>query len=111
MSGKYILNGHKPIPCDDIIKWGKWFETGERTVAKDTIDNILISTVFLGLDHSFGNRGLLDKPVLFETMIFGGEHDQYQDRYTSWEDAKKGHQKALKLVKKSISGQPDEAKK
>jgi len=31
-------------------------------------------------------------------MIFGGEHDQYQERYTSYEDALKGHQTALNLV-------------
>jgi DNA-binding LacI/PurR family transcriptional regulator len=34
-----------------------------------------------------------------ETMIFGGEHDQYQERYTSYEDAVKGHQIALNLIK------------
>jgi hypothetical protein len=33
-------------------------------------------------------------------MIFGGEHDQYQDRYTSHEDALEGHQTALTLITK-----------
>jgi hypothetical protein len=33
-------------------------------------------------------------------MIFGGEHDQYQDRYTSVEDALEGHQTALTLITK-----------
>jgi hypothetical protein len=51
--------------------------------------------VFLGLDHAWDS----DIPVLWETMIFGGEHDQYQERYTSYEDALKGHQTALNLVK------------
>jgi hypothetical protein len=31
-------------------------------------------------------------------MIFGGEHDQYQERYTSYEDALEGHKIALNLV-------------
>jgi DNA-binding LacI/PurR family transcriptional regulator len=33
-------------------------------------------------------------------MIFGGEHDQYQERYTSYEDALEGHKIALNLVNK-----------
>jgi hypothetical protein len=33
-------------------------------------------------------------------MIFGGEHDQYQERYSSYEDALEGHQVALNLVNK-----------
>jgi hypothetical protein len=33
-------------------------------------------------------------------MIFGGENDQYQERYTSYEDALEGHQKALTLITK-----------
>lgn len=53
-----------------------------------TIGDIYVSTVFLGLDHSFGSFGEC-KPVLFETMIFGGEHDQYQE----------GHKRALEMVK------------
>jgi hypothetical protein len=31
-------------------------------------------------------------------MIFGGEHDEYQARYTTYEDALEGHQEALNLV-------------
>lgn len=30
-------------------------------------------------------------PILFETMIFGGEHDQYQERCSTWEQARKAH--------------------
>jgi len=35
---------------------------------------------------------------LFETMIFGGEHDQYQVRYSTWDDALNGHQFAVNLA-------------
>ena len=32
MSDKYILEGKKAIPCDDLIKWGKsfWKDTQSR---------------------------------------------------------------------------------
>ena len=31
---------------------------------------------------------------------FGGEHDQYQERYCTWDEAEKGHQIACELVNK-----------
>ena len=62
-------------------------------------DDIRVSTVFLGFDHAWiGQPG----PVLWETMIFGGEHDQYQERYTSHEDALAGHERAVELAKSSL---------
>ncbi len=96
MSGKYILDGHKLIPCDDLIKWANWFEKANRHVAKTQItDDIDMSTVFLGLDHSFGG----DKPMLFETMVFGGKLDQEMERYSTWEEAEKGHWEWVKKAK------------
>jgi len=99
MSRWYILNNNnKPIPAS-ITEAGDWLEEGSdrRTVKRDEVGDILVSTVFLGLDHSWTPGG---KPVLWETMIFGGEHDQYQDRYTSHKDALEGHKKALTLITK-----------
>jgi hypothetical protein len=99
MSRWYILNNNnKPIPAS-IIEAADWLEEGSdrRTVKRDEIGDITVSTVFLGLDHSWTPGG---KPVLWETMIFGGEHDQYQERYTSHKDALEGHKKALELVNK-----------
>ena len=95
MTDKYTLDGQKPVECPDLMKWGTWMETAERRVAKTVIsDEVNVSTVFLGLDHSFGEGS----PLLFETMIFGGEHDQYQDRYETWEQAEAGHEKAVRLA-------------
>jgi hypothetical protein len=61
---------------------------------------ITVSTVFLGIDHRF-DLSPGTKPILWETMIFGGKHDQYQQRYTSEADAKNGHIVAVLLVLKS----------
>ena len=96
MSDKYILKGHEVVPVEDVLEWGEWFETANRVVAKDEINGARVSTVFLGLDHSFGGN----KPLLFETMIFGGEHDDYQERYTTWEEAEAGHKKAVEMIAK-----------
>lgn len=91
----YILNGKEPVLEPDLMKFGKWFETADRVVKQTQLpDNVKVSTVFLGIDHGFGS----DKPVLFETMVFGGEHDQYQDRYSTWDEAEAGHQKAIEMI-------------
>ena len=98
MNDKYILDKQgNPKVEPDLMKWAKWFETAERHIGNDIIGKVEISTVFLGLDHSFGKG----KPLLYETMIFGGKHDGYQERYFTKEEALKGHEKALKLVKRS----------
>jgi hypothetical protein len=78
MSDKYILDENdNPIPEPDLMKWAKSFQKGSRLVAKDEIGDVLISTVFLGLDHNFGQSG---PPILWETIVFGGAHDQDCDR-------------------------------
>lgn len=94
ITGKYILVGKEPVPEPNLLKWGKWLETANRKVRQDEIDGVIISTVFLGLDHSFGG----ELPLLFETMIFGGEHDGYQTRASSWDEAVGQHLEAKKLV-------------
>lgn len=91
---KYILKDKKIIPVD-LMTWAKWFETVERHIGNDYIGKIQVSTVFLGIDHNFGEG----EPLLFETMIFGGKYDDYQERYSTYEEAEKGHKKAIKLVK------------
>jgi len=95
-SGKYILKGHLPVEEHDLMKWARWFETAKRRVAFTQIKKVDISTVFLGMDYNFIGEG---EPVLFETMIFGGKYNEYQQRYSTWEEAENGHKEAVNLVK------------
>lgn len=90
----YILNGKIPVLEPDIMEWAKWYSTANRHVKNDMLPgDIHVSTVFLGIDHGYNGEVLL-----FETMIFGGEHDHYQERYATWEEAEAGHQRAIELV-------------
>lgn len=93
MSDYYILLGKTQVPVE-CIEWAKWFEKADRTVANTEKNDVRVSTVFLGLDHSFGDG----PPLIFETMIFDGEHDGYQQRYSTWEDAEEGHKEACTLA-------------
>src|ERR1700761_9340630 len=75
----YIIDDNgRPIPEPDLLKWAAWFETYDRSVAHDVIEGVRISTVFLGLDHGWLSNDEGAAPILWETMIFGGEHDLYQ---------------------------------
>jgi hypothetical protein len=95
MMGLYILDGKTPVPCFDITKW-RSLSKNDKLVGLYKFGEVVVSTVFLGMDHSF-NGGT---PVLFETMIFGGEYDQFQERYCTWDEAEEGHKVACELVSK-----------
>ncbi len=99
-NGRAILEGKTVKPIDELLDWARTFEKMDRTVKRDKVGDARISTVFLGLDHGWG-----DKPLWFETMIFGApEHDDYQERYETWDEAEAGHAKALALVKSGRGG-------
>ena len=97
MSYYYILDGRRPVAVDSVIEWAKWREGTSTRVGEDFIGEARVSTVFLGINHAYGD----EQPVLFETMIFGGDHDGYCRRYHTWEGAEGGHRR---LVEKLRSG-------
>ena len=93
MNRTYILDGHQTIPCD-MATWALWFTKADRIVAVTKQNDITVSTVFLGLDHSFGSG----RPLLFETLVFGGKHDGDMERYSTWEEAEIGHKQMCEKI-------------
>lgn len=102
MTDKYKLDGHTPVPVENILEWSQWFETADRHVAEDEIGNARVSTVFLGLDHQWGGG----PPLLFETMVFDGPLDGEQVRYGTWEQAEAGHRKMVNRVREAANDIP-----
>lgn len=98
MADKYILNGKTPVRCDDLKTWAIQYGESDRYVAQDMIGDARVSTIFLGIDHGYGGR-----PLLFETMIFGGPHDQFQDRCSTWDEAEKMHDQAVALARSALN--------
>lgn len=110
---RYTLDeNNKPVAAVDLHQWAEWFEKSNRVVRRTIIkitqpttqpttqlslfvEDITVSTVFLGLDHSFGRHG---PPVLWETLVFGGPNADDMERYASMEEAVLGHFRMVETV-------------
>ena len=98
MSDTYILEGRIPVPAD-LCTWAQWYETATRHVADTWVTpNVRVSTVFLGLDHQWGDG----PPLLFETMVFHAGDGQKQWRWSTWHEAEQGHEAAVVLVRDAL---------
>lgn len=90
----WILRGHEPVPTDDMLAWGVFFENIDNRRVAETIipPGVRVSTVFLGIDHNFKAHG---PPILFETMVFDDrsapEIEEMQRRYATWDEAVASH--------------------
>jgi hypothetical protein len=96
MGRHYILDESKTPVAVDLMAWVSFIDRDRNRVALDERGDVTVSTVFLGLDHSFTPGD--GPPVLWETMIFGGEHAGYQERYTSHVGAVEGHARAVAMA-------------
>lgn len=77
-----------------------------RILAQTTVGGYLVSTVWLGFDHSLG-RGAR-APVIFETMVFDQAGDEAEQprvhvldcrRYCTEVEARAGHEEMVTLVR------------
>ena len=92
----YKLDGHRAVPCESLMEWSVWMATGDRRVAETWIDDVRISTVFLGLDH---NHVPGADPHLFETVVFVDGVTHEMRRYFIWEEAEAGHAEMTELIR------------
>ena len=90
-----------------VEEWSRSF-TRNRCVGlhgiKSTRDpkiEISVSTVWLGLDHSFGGG----PPLIFETMVFGLDSgNEPMDRYSTFSEAQVAHIKIVTDIVHSTRG-------
>lgn len=98
LKGWYKLDKDKNVIPIEVIE-DIHLDRKDVIVKQDSLsETIMVSTVFLGLDHRMD--GIEGPPVVFETMVFGGDFDQEQERYCTYEEAKKGHERWVADVKK-----------
>jgi hypothetical protein len=93
------LVGKEVVPCS-FEEWGIMFMGKERLLWQEAHQNHFISTVFLGMDHSFLNG----PPLWFESMVFCQDGhkcmwDTHCERYTTYDQAQRGHRLLMEKVK------------
>jgi hypothetical protein len=92
----YILDAdRRPVNVPNDETWFMWFGTYERHVAVTHVGVAIISTVFVGIDRSYGSA---PHPLVFETRIFGGEHDGWEELSASWSEAELVHAEAIAMM-------------
>ena len=112
----YIYKGDfEPVPVDGALDQ-RWLDLVEdyalRVVERNRLSHhgstIIVSTVFLCIDHGFSRS---NQPVLFETMVFGGEEQDddlsimgTQCRYRDVRAARLGHFEILEKLIQAFSG-------
>ena len=88
-----------PISAEEFFN-----NTFDNKLFRTAKGGIIISTIFLGIDHSYGSGEI----TLFQSMVFGvvdDMEDEIQQRYSTYDAAKLGHQR---LVDEYIDTEPEE---
>lgn len=89
-----------PEGDEGLLEWARDFEDMKlrRVALSRTIYGEKLSTVWLGIDHSFPMPGHLPHPLYFETMLFTTAHrHDLQWRYATEAEAHAGHRRAYWL--------------
>ncbi len=91
----YKLVGKKPVPCP-IAEWITFMKSAaNRIIEQKQIGNLLVSTIFTGMDRHFGNG----EKQLFETTIMGIVGDlQPCWRSATWNQAIRKHRRLVLLL-------------
>ena len=96
-----MINRYYILNKDKTTREAKDFEEFDsnmkenQIVKKTEIGKILISTVFLGVNHNYSGG----EPILFETMIFNDDTEyEYQERYSTYQKALEGHKKCCQMI-------------
>jgi hypothetical protein len=85
---------HQPYAVE-VEEWTKKFNEEMARVAYTVVNDVEVSTIFLGIATAHENA------PMFETMVFGGTLDMYQVRYHTWAEAQDGHNKMVRAVEES----------
>lgn len=95
MNDYYILDNKTVKKIQDVQTWASWYETADKRVKLDCIGNCKISTIFLGRNYRWFDNG---RPLLFETVVFGGKLNQNQWRCSTWNEAIIQHEAVCEKV-------------
>ena len=92
----YLLNPDHTVSTTNYM-YESFQPIEERRVAREEVGDVEVSTVFLSHDHNWTGEG---DPILFETMVFGGEWDGMCDRYHTYDQALAGHRSIVEKIER-----------
>lgn len=89
----YYDRDGSPLTRDE---WARKFTYEYKRVELTELgDGVVVSTVWLGMNHNWGEGA----PLIFETLVMGGEFDEWMDRYATEEDARRGHAEVVAAIR------------
>lgn len=93
----FVLKDRVPCPVslDEYEAHEKNQGEGWRQVCRSIMPECEVSTVFLPIDHGM----YTGSPLFFETMVFGGEYDLYQERCSTYKQALVMHSRVCEMVR------------
>jgi hypothetical protein len=89
-------------------EWSELFEARTEVIQtqleswchkRTKVGDVEVSTVWLGLDHRFGDDG---PPIIWETMTFGGDRDGDQYRYATRGEAFDHHEVLVRELRACV---------
>jgi hypothetical protein len=98
--GIYYDRDGKPITLE---RWAELRHQDQdyQRIAEDTVGDYWVSTVWLGINHQFGNG----PPLIFETMVFAEDGRALEGecwRYSTEQQAAAGHREVVTMVRHEL---------
>lgn len=85
----------------ELAEWSRLVEDDKykRVLLTDIDHGIVVSTVWLGMNHNWLGEG---PPLIFETMVFGGEYDSHMIRTSTIKEARAAHKEVVSTLRKGL---------
>ena len=106
MFKRYVLKNYQVIEVTPE-EWAEWMADNSPVIAETMVDDLQVSTIFLGLDNRVFQ--FFGEPILFETKVLDlsktnevlkmgiGVHPVVLTQtYTTWENARLGHSEIVR---------------
>ena len=112
--GLYKLDENgEPVKCSTVEEWGEFMGDKDRIIKQTRFEGgTLVSTVFLGMDHSFGMVLYPDPctPILWETAVFpkGDWIEETMLRFTTKARAIAAHDELVMEIQERLAPSKDE---
>lgn len=95
-ANRYYDRSGKPITGAQF----RALKASQYRIALDTIGTSTVSTVWLGLDHAYGDGS----PIIFETLVRSGPLSDEMERYSTEAEARAGHERMCERVRDAELG-------